>query len=144
MYEAVSKHSGRICGYFRISVRLEPQRTPCLPHRGHPRVASLAPSGQFTFRGTTKRWRGCASDDRTLPQSAFLTAPSWRGPRVSTHFVHDNDRGIRAIKKRPEKSDPTQISYHIPGRKSTGKPFRMCKICALHKNSCLHLGNIPS
>ena len=42
------------------------QHPSCLPHRG---------------RGTAKRWRGCTSIDRTLPQSASLTAPSKRGPR---------------------------------------------------------------
>ena len=71
-------------------------KATCLPHRG---------------RGTAKRWRGCASDDWTLPQSAFLTAPSWRGPRVSTHFVPNNDRGIRATKE--GRKNPTQHKYHI-------------------------------
>ena len=62
-------------------------RTPCLPPRGHPRVASLAPSGQFTIRGTTQWWRECASDYRKLPQSADADSPLWEGAKryVSSH-----------------------------------------------------------
>ena len=48
------------------------------------------------------------------------------------------------IKKEPEKSDPTLLSYHNLIFKSTGKWLPAGKICALHKNRCLHLGNIPS
>ena len=49
-----------------------------------------------------------------------------------------------AKKKGPEKSDPTQLSYHILLFKSMGNQRRKRKICALHKNRCAHLGNIPS
>ena len=74
----------------------------------------------------------------------------WPPTVVGGHFMSGERRPGRfrqahgANKKRPEKSDPTQTSYHIPGRKSTGKRLRMRKICALHKNRCMHLGNIPS
>ena len=44
----------------------------------------------------------------------------------------------------PEKSDPTQLSYHSSGFKSTPKWSAGEKICVLHKSDCLHLGNIPS
>ena len=46
--------------------------------------------------------------------------------------------------KRPEKSDPTQLSYHSHPCKSTARWTVSGKICALHKNGCLYLGNIPS
>ena len=46
--------------------------------------------------------------------------------------------------KRPEKSDPTQLSYHSHPCKSTARWPVSGKICALHKNGCLYLGNIPS
>ena len=38
--------------YENLLIGLNQLHPPCLPPRGHPRVASLAPSGQFTFRGT--------------------------------------------------------------------------------------------
>ena len=67
------------------------------------------------------------------------------------HFLYAPDLSERLVpgtadrtKKRPEKSDPTPLSYHIPKRKSMPKPQPVVKICALHKNDCLHLGNIPS
>lgn len=47
-------------------------------------------------------------------------------------------------KKEPEKSDPTPLSYHTLSFKSTGKWLPEGKICALHKNRCVLLGNIPS
>ena len=56
--------------------------------KGYPRVASLAPSGQFTFRGTAQRWRECpveepsASIERHSPSQLSLTAPSKREARV--------------------------------------------------------------
>ena len=47
-------------------------------------------------------------------------------------------------RKRIGKSDPTQLSYHIPNRKSTANRPPAVKICALHKNTSFHLWNIPS
>ena len=55
-----------------------------------------------------------------------------------------NHEWLRDKEKRPEKSDPTPLSYHNLLFKSTGKCCREYKICALHKNKCLYLGNIPS
>ena len=49
-----------------------------------------------------------------------------------------------AKKRGPEKSAPTHLSYHTPVCKSTAKWPGSFKICGLHKNRCLHLGNIPS
>ena len=64
---------------------------------------------------------------------------------------HDPRRALAAAgpgsaqaKKGPEKSDPTPLSYHTSRIKSTANPARCCKICALHKSRCAHLGNIPS
>ena len=50
----------------------------------------------------------------------------------------------RGKKRGPEKSAPTHLSYHTPVCKSTAKWPGSFKICGLHKNRCLHLGNIPS
>ena len=68
-----------------------------------------------------------------------------------SHFLYAPDPSERLVpgtadrtKKGPEKSDPTPLSYHIRKRKSMPKCPPVAKICALHKNDCLHLGNIPS
>ena len=75
----------------------------------------------------------------TRPRVSGLTgrAGSPPGRRVPTGWK-------RETKKRPEKSDPTPLSYHTLPFKSTGKWLPEGKICALHKNKRLHLGNIPS
>lgn len=44
----------------------------------------------------------------------------------------------------PEKSAPTQISYHKRLPESTAKCCPGSRICSLHKSGCLYLGNIPS
>ena len=67
------------------------------------------------------------------------------------HFLYLPDPSERLVpgtaertKKGPEKSGPTPLSYHSLRFKSMLKSRRAVKICALHKNDCLHLGNIPS
>jgi hypothetical protein len=99
------------------------------------------------------------SDDADLP--VFTRIPTFAKSRthlwgqfreatlakVGGHFIAsgaaDPAQGV-PIKKGPEKSDPTQLSYHSALYKSTAKWPGRAKICALHKNECLHLGNIPS
>ena len=71
----------------------------------------------------------------------------WPPAEVGGHFLCAAGNGLGALpanKNRPEKSDPTQLSYHMQLFKSTAKRSRICKICIPHKSRCAHLGNIPS
>ena len=66
----------------------------------------------------------------------------WSGLGAGPVFFYAVSGG--EMKTGPEKSDPTQLSYHSPVRPSTAKWEEPPKICILHKSECAHLGNIPS
>ena len=79
----------------------------------------------------------CPDHRRVGAALAAAQAPAEGGRKSRPYAVWRNKKG-------PEKSDPTPLSYHSIVFKSTPKWSAGEKICALHKNECLHLGNIPS
>ena len=121
-------YNTKACGHFSIMhISLSQLGTSCLPHRGHPRVASLAPSGQFTFRGTASAVEGVSRKRTpyfylgTLPQSAVAASPLREGAKYRTSLITEPICLPFRIRFRTA-SPPASSGPPSPGRRGFAAP----------------------